>query len=263
MSGRELRMEIRTAHSGDVVALVERFGLDHALPQAVLNDMNVALDEAVSNVIAYGHGTEGGEIVVRLSYARDEVQVEVEDDGRAFDPLAVAPPDLTAPLRERQVGGLGIHLMRSLMDELAYQRSEGKNRLRMTKKIRRDPADKQEHGVQAAAQADDVAILAPHGRIDSASAAAFSNRIDALILAGSRNLLIDLRNVPYLSSAGFRALLIARKRLDAMDGKIILCGMTPPLRRLFEVVRFTDLFVICATPEEGLARARESGVGAQ
>jgi anti-anti-sigma factor len=257
MSGRELRMEIRTAHSGDVVALVERFGLDHALPQAVLNDVNVVLDEAVSNVVTYGYdaGTSG-EIIIRLNYARDEVQVEVEDDGRAFDPLQVAPPDLTAPLHQRQVGGLGVHLMRSLMDGLFYDHNDGKNRLRMIKKVSRDGAGEREQRMEAALQADEVAILEPQGRIDSASAAAFSDRIDALIQAGSRNLLIDLRNVPYLSSAGFRALLIARKRLDATGGKIILCGVTPPLRRLFEVAHFTGLFVICATREEGLAQAR-------
>jgi serine/threonine-protein kinase RsbW len=257
MSGRKLRMEIRTAHSGEVVALVERFGLDHALPQAVLNDVNVALDEAVSNVVTYGYDAgASGEIIIRLNYVRDEVQVEVEDNGRAFDPLQVAPPELTAPLHRRQVGGLGVHLMRSLMDGLAYDRNDGKNRLRMIKKVRPDHADKQEHGMQAALQADGVAILAPQGRIDSASAGAFGVQIDALIGAGSRNLLIDLHNVPYLSSAGFRALLIARKRLDAMGGKIILCGVAPPLRRLFEVAHFTDLFVICATREEGLAQAR-------
>src|SRR5688572_27782564 len=139
MSGRELRMDIRTADSGDVVALVERFGLEHALPQAILNDLNVALDEAVSNVVAYGYDAAArGEIVIRLNYVRDEVQVEVEDDGRAFDPLQVAPPDLTAPLHQRQVGGLGVHLMRSLMDGLSYDRNDGKNLLRMIKKVSRD-----------------------------------------------------------------------------------------------------------------------------
>jgi serine/threonine-protein kinase RsbW len=257
MSGRELRMEIRTAHSGDVVALVERFGLDHALPQAVLDDVNVALDEAVSNVVSYGYDAgASGEIIIRLNYARDEVQVEVEDDGRAFDPLQVAPPNLAAPLQRRQVGGLGVHLMRSLMDVLSYDHNGGKNRLRMIKKVSRDGAGEREQHMEAASQAHDVAIVEPQGRIDSASAAAFSGQIDALIQAGSRNLLIDLRNVPYLSSAGFRALLIARKHLDATGGKLILCGVTPPLRRLFEVAHFTDLFVICATREQGLAQAR-------
>ena len=255
MARRELRMESRLQAMPDVVALVEAFGADNALPQTVLNDVNVALDEALSNIIAYAYEADSiGEIVVRLDYARDEVRVEVEDGGRAFDPLQVPAPDLTAPLPERKVGGLGIHLMRNLMDGLAYDRSGGRNRLRMVKKV---PAQSpQERDMEAGLRSDEVAIVEPQGRIDSTRAAAFSDQIGGLIRAGSRNLLIDLRNIAYVSSAGFRALLVARKLMDEAGGKVILCGMSRELRRLFEIGHFTELFVICATRDEGLARAR-------
>jgi serine/threonine-protein kinase RsbW len=61
--------------------------------------------------------------------------VEVEDDGRPFDPLLVPPPDLTLPLERRPIGGLGIHLIRSLMDEVAYARHDGRNVLKMAKRL--------------------------------------------------------------------------------------------------------------------------------
>ena len=255
MSHRELRMESRLEAMRDVVTLVEQFGADNALPQAVLNDVNVALDEAVSNIIAYGYEAGSvGEILIRLDYARGEVQVEVEDGGRAFDPLQVPAPDLTAPLRERKIGGLGVHLMRNLMDGLAYHRSGGRNRLRMIKKV---PAQSpRERGMGMDPTNDEVAVVEPQGRIDSAAAGAFTEAIDTLIRAGSRNLLIDLRDIAYVSSAGFRALLLARKVADEIGGKIVLCGMSGELRRLFEIGHFTELFVICATRDEGLARAR-------
>jgi anti-anti-sigma factor len=255
MSYRELRMESRLEAMRDVVTLVEQFGADNALPQAVLNDVNVALDEALSNIIAHGYEAASvGEIIVRLDYVRDEVQVEVEDGGRAFDPLQVPAPDLTAPLRERKVGGLGVHLMRNLMDGLAYHRSGGKNHLRMIRKV--PVQTSRERDMEAGVTSNEVAVVEPRGRIDSVAAPALTDQIDRLIRAGSRNLLIDLRDIAYVSSAGFRALLVARKLVDETGGKVILCGMSRELRRLFEIGHFTELFVICATRDEGIARAR-------
>ena len=61
--------------------------------------------------------------------------MDVEDDGRPFDPLAVPPVDTSLPLEEKLIGGFGVHLMRQFMDELSYARESGKNVLRMRKRI--------------------------------------------------------------------------------------------------------------------------------
>jgi serine/threonine-protein kinase RsbW len=132
---RDMRIENCQAEIRSVLALVEQFGAEYELPREIVHDLNVALDEALSNIIAYGYEAGAkGEIAVRLSCASDEVKVEIEDGGKAFDPLQEPPPDLTASLQERKIGGLGIHFIRSLMDQVAYDRVDGKNRLRMVKK---------------------------------------------------------------------------------------------------------------------------------
>jgi len=97
--------------------------------------VNLALDEIVSNIIRYGW-KDGGEhyLHVRLSHLANEIRVEVEDDAAAFNPLEVPAPDLDRPLDERQVGGLGIYLVRQVMDGLSYQRLDGKNLVVMKKK---------------------------------------------------------------------------------------------------------------------------------
>ncbi len=98
--------------------------------------VNLALDEIISNVIRYGWKDLGEhQLNVRLSLLNDEVTVEVEDDATPFNPLEVPVPDLNRPLEERTVGGLGIHLVRQVMDGLEYQRLDGKNLLVMKKKI--------------------------------------------------------------------------------------------------------------------------------
>ena len=100
-----------------------------------LFETNIALEELLTNIISYGYEDEHEHtIALRLSDAINELTVEMEDDGRPFNPLEKPDPDVTLPLEEREVGGLGIYLVRQFMTDLAYQRAEGKNRIMLKKK---------------------------------------------------------------------------------------------------------------------------------
>lgn len=117
--------------------LVRQFGDLHEIPSRTLYAVNLALDEAATNVVAYGYDDPAGqEIEVHLHATGSELRGEVIDTGRAFNPLEAPLPDLTAPLEERQLGGLGIHLVRSLMDRVTYRREAEKNVLTISKRIR-------------------------------------------------------------------------------------------------------------------------------
>ncbi len=119
-----------------VTSMLGRFAGENGLPQSVLHDLNVVLDEVLNNIIAYGY--EDGaqdEIKVRLERRDGEIVLLIEDQGRPFDPRQVSAPDLIAPLHARKVGGLGVHFMRSLMDDLTYTRAGDTNRLCLTKKF--------------------------------------------------------------------------------------------------------------------------------
>jgi sigma-B regulation protein RsbU (phosphoserine phosphatase) len=116
-----------------VIAFAER----HGLASELVFRLTLVLEEIVTNVISYGYddGLEH-EISVRLSWKHPHMKVEVEDDGRPFNPLEAPPPDLGKPLTEMQVGGLGIHLVRAKMDELEYRRENDRNLLILKTKIR-------------------------------------------------------------------------------------------------------------------------------
>jgi serine/threonine-protein kinase RsbW len=117
-------------------ALTE-FGMQHGLSDNVMHDLSLALGEILTNIISYGYTDSGEhEITIRLSVESGEMRVDVEDDGRPFNPLEAPEADTTKPLEERTVGGLGVHLVRKLMDGLEYQRHEGKNLLVMKKHLR-------------------------------------------------------------------------------------------------------------------------------
>jgi anti-sigma regulatory factor (Ser/Thr protein kinase) len=118
---------------------VSQFCQDQGLSSEIENDLTLALEEILVNVIRYGH-PEGGkhEIQIWLSLEQDCVVATVEDDGMPFNPLEAPEPDLYSPMETRPIGGLGIHLVRNITDGLEYRRNEGRNRLVMRKRVPRN-----------------------------------------------------------------------------------------------------------------------------
>jgi len=119
-----------------VSELVEDIGQKHGVPAEALYAVNLALEEILANVISYGYADQGEhQIIVRFDVEAGDFVVEIEDDARPFNPLAAAAPKVEAPLAEKPLGGLGLHLTRTMMDGMAYRREREKNILTMRKKI--------------------------------------------------------------------------------------------------------------------------------
>ena len=94
--------------------------------------LNLSLEEILANVISYGYEDNSEHtITIRISLKDKQLIAEVEDDGKPFNPLEAPEPDIEIPLEDRPVGGLGIYLVRNLMDGLEYKRELGKNILIM------------------------------------------------------------------------------------------------------------------------------------
>ena len=129
----------------EISRLVDRigaFGAQAGLPPDVTFRLTLALDEIVSNVIRHGFDDSASHaIVVELAVANGIVTATVQDDGAPFDPREAPAPELDAPLEERQAGGLGVHLVRSTMDEIEYRREGDRNVLTLrTSVVGRDSA---------------------------------------------------------------------------------------------------------------------------
>jgi len=115
--------------------LVEDFGTANGLPADVVFKLNLALDEVVTNIISYGYDDQNEhQIEITLTLDGGEVVVHVKDDGRAYNPLEAPRPDLEADIDARPIGGLGVHIVRTLMDGLEYRREGGRNVLIMRKR---------------------------------------------------------------------------------------------------------------------------------
>lgn len=136
MGAMEVTLKNNLAELDRLTLVIEEFGTKHQWPLKLIYGINLALDELVTNVISYGYEDAGEhEIHVRFSVENEQLRLVIEDDGRPFNPLDVAEPDLTKPIEERDVGGLGIFLVRKTMDHVEYQRRANRNILTMTKHI--------------------------------------------------------------------------------------------------------------------------------
>ena len=116
--------------------LLSEFWKLRRLPEDLEFDVALCIEEVVTNVIRHGYRDTGAyPIAVTLAVNDGWLEVEVEDEGVAFNPLDHPEPDLNAPIEKRPIGGLGIHIVRKLMDDLEYLRQGSVNRLRMKKKL--------------------------------------------------------------------------------------------------------------------------------
>ena len=115
------------------------FCAEHGLAEEISFQVNLAVDELLTNTISYGYDDdEEHRIDLSLRLEGGTLVVEIADDGRAFDPLQAPEPDLGASLEERAVGGLGIYLVRKTMDGVAYRREGGRNVVTLTKQTAAD-----------------------------------------------------------------------------------------------------------------------------
>ncbi|MDI6605678.1 MAG: SpoIIE family protein phosphatase, partial [Candidatus Omnitrophota bacterium] len=115
---------------------INRFGKNNNLPPETIHDLNLSLEEIISNTIKYGYkDTAEHDIAVEVELRGRIVSVKITDDAEAFNPLEAPEAELKKPLSERKTGGYGIHLLRNLMDKIEYKREEGRNILLISKNI--------------------------------------------------------------------------------------------------------------------------------
>lgn len=134
-----LRVANDLAELARVAAQVDAFCMAEAIPADCTFKLNIALEELLTNTISCGYANDGGLHQIALTIARegDELVAEISDDARPFDPLQAAPPDRDASIEER---GIGVHLVKRLMDKVDYAYRGGRNRVTLRKRIPTRPS---------------------------------------------------------------------------------------------------------------------------
>ena len=239
------------------------------VPADRIHDCVLVLEELLVNVLMHAYGGQRGHlahVVVRLP--PEEIQLRIEDTGPASNPLAAPEPDLEAPVADRPVGKLGLVLVRRLVDRWEYTRDGATNLLTLFQSrpaetplaVSAETASPAQGGVMtldinvtSSGPADRRVAL--RGRLDSLTAPQLDTELAPLLEAHDvRSLVFQLDRLEYISSAGFRVLLLAGRRAEETQSKFALCNLTAEVSRLFDLGAFTDLFLIYPSRDEGLSK---------
>ncbi|GAB4469509.1 MAG: anti-sigma factor antagonist [Anaerolineae bacterium] len=215
----------------------------------------MAVDEACTNVIehAYG-GDDRGDITITCAVEPGICTIVIVDSGRAFDPSSVPEPRMAESLEELRPGGIGLHLMRKLMDDVSFEFADGKNTLTMVKR-RAGGRSRGKDGVEIAQHEvrPGIWMITPRGRLDSSASPQLEEVLMGLIDKGQAWLVVDMAEVTYISSRGLKTLVAAWRAARALGGDLYLSGLTPHVQSIFEMVGFTQVFRLFESPDQALS----------
>ena len=125
-----------------IAEFIEETACQAGLDSNSLYQIKWAVDEACTNIIEHAYGGEGlGNIHCSCLTDADKITILLQDQGKPFDPAVIIDPDLCCPLEERQIGGLGLYLIKKFMDEVQFEfKSDYGNTLKLVKYINQGPS---------------------------------------------------------------------------------------------------------------------------
>ena len=133
---KKLVIKNEISEIGKLATFIEELGEELVLTPDLIFNLNLALEEAVTNVILYAYPKEERKDIFISANMSDNILIfALTDTGKEFDPTKVPDADITLSAEEREIGGLGIFLIRQIMDTVEYQRIDGKNVLSMSKQL--------------------------------------------------------------------------------------------------------------------------------
>lgn len=226
-------LEALAAISDFVVEQARAAGMD----EHAVWEVQLAVDEAATNVIQHSYARADGQMTINIDASESAFEIVICDRGRPFNPEEVPEPDLVSPLEERKTGGLGLYLMRKLMDRVDFRFENGENILTMVKQLSQS----------------DLRVVPLAGRIDAATAPVVNKAVRAAMEDGVRQIVVELREVTFLSSSGLRTLLLLARELRRDGGDLVLCALQPQVAEVFHLTGFDQIFQLHHTREEAAA----------
>lgn len=227
-----------------VIKSFESIGGMLHVPASMIMRISLALEEAIANIIknAYPPG-EQHEITLRIKAEGEELTFSLIDDGISFDPTLIEVTDVTSPLEQRILDGLGIFLIRKIMDEISYECTEKENRLVMKKKVSMKVEEEKTMEINIC-KIEGMTIVAIGGRLDTANTRDFDVALQPLLNDMKSNIIVNCENLTYICSAGLRSFILLQKNVTRNNGQLVLEAMTPDIRKIFEMTGCTSIFTI-------------------
>lgn len=248
------------AESGEVARAITAwadFAEAQALPAGVRRSMNVVLDELLANTLSHGMaGHDECSVTMEVQLDADRLVVTLTDDGAPFDPFGRAAPDTTLSVEDRPIGGLGIHLVRQLVDDVMYQRQGDLNVVVLTKRLGGEAHEHHSGGrlmeITTRTQGE-FTVVAIAGNLDSMTSPQAQQALDGVIAGGAKKVGVDFTKLDYISSAGLRVMLGTAKQLMAKGGALKTFGLNSTVKEVFDISGFSTILAVYATEAEALS----------
>ena len=132
---KELRIEALVENLGEVQAFVEELLEEGGCPMKQMISINIAVEEIYVNIANYAYAPGNGDALIRMDVKDGEATIIFEDTGMPYNPLAKEDPDVTLSAEERQIGGLGIYMVKKSMDAMEYEYRDNRNILTIRKRF--------------------------------------------------------------------------------------------------------------------------------
>lgn len=250
-----IEREARPEHLAELLGFIEAACRAADVSEDVAFAVRLASEEACTNVIkhAYPHHASGS-ICLHILRESTRIVVTVRDHGSRFHPEDVPVPTVNAFVEERELGGLGWHLIQRVMDEVhhGYDTTNG-NTLTLVKRIS-TLASSLEHDMDISVeQCPAATIVRITGSVDGITAEALLTALQAQVNDGNVRLVGDLTGVSYTSSAGLRSLLATVKLARQKGGDFRLAGAVPAVHRVLELSGFTSIIKMYDAVDDAVA----------
>jgi anti-anti-sigma factor len=221
------------------------------VPPETVHDCTLAAEEVMANIAEHAYAGQSGLAQVEIRLLEEEIQLRFEDAGPPFNPLEQPAPDLDAPLAARPVGGLGILLIRHLVDRCAYAREGSTNVLTMSRQRPLEPRGEalgatDGWGKEGTAELELEITeedsggwrVTLRGRLDTATAPELETALAPLLDSTAvSTLTFQLDGLGYVSSAGVRCLVRAHRLIAGRGGRMTIVGPRPPVRGILELLK--------------------------
>lgn len=213
----------------------------------------MAVDEACTNVIEHAYGENNpGNIEVTCVVEPGRCTIRLVDQGIPFDPTSVPSPQPTADLDTIRPGGIGLHLMRQLMDEVRFEFTGEGNTLTMVKTSPKPIPSDAPAGIPIREDKRGIWVIEPQGQVDSLTAAKLDETIAEVVKHNHHWIVVDLAEVSYISSRGLKALVTGWKMTQGQNGLLVLCSVPPRIQSIIDTIGFDQIFEIYATLDGAL-----------
>lgn len=205
------------------------------------SELQLAIDEVFSNIVIHGYENKSGcPIHIHVEYLKDELAIEIADQGNIFNPFEVPPINLLGD----QDHGYGWHLIRQIADRITYtpkQHQEGWNSLKLFKRYYKRREKQME--LTSSELGGILIIRLESETLDATQAQEFKEKaIQIINQKGNEKVVFDLQKLRFIDSSGLGAFLSLLRQINTRRGHLCLAGMTPPVKTIFELVSMQKIF---------------------